>query len=330
MKKRLITIILTLVCTIACAFGLSACGGGDGGGSMKLNEEQWDAAFTAARAWEDYSLDFRLSLSKNYVLAKDEIRDSGVTVEDVMMQFTLDSTNEQGLRASANRGISNYNEDGSVINDSGDQSYYSVENGKLFSYYYDDDYGYARKYESDGTGTVEEQFAKYVETFDYYLPMFVFTKGDKTYKIDELNQVLKHTGFQYKGNLGFELNLGAIGGGDTNDTFKTESAVVTFAVFNSVYNPEMDGYEWTEKLPEDWSKWNGEIRVNLHFETEVKGEKYLATIEMSYKSNVNVPVILPDRLCGTRYEAGNQQVYKYDNVYGQAGPAQSDSVVIIG
>lgn len=323
MKKKLFTSILALVCAIACAVGLAACGGG-GGGPMKLNKEQWDSAFTAARAWEDYTLDFRLSLHKNYVLAKDEIRDSGVTVQDVIMQFSLDSTNEQGLRAHASRGLSAYNEDGSVISEDDDSSFYSVENGKLFCYYYDENDN-ARKYESAGTGTAEERFAEHVETFDDYLPMFVFTKGGKTYKIDELNQALKFTpGFAYEGKLGFELDLEAIGGGYENENpYKTESAPVLLSVYHTVYDAESGIPEWTEKLPEDWSEWEGGIHFSLHFETEFKGEKYLVMIEMSYRSN-DYALNLPETLYETRFEDGERYEYRYNNVYGQAGPAQSD------
>lgn len=310
MKKKSITSILALVCAITCAFIFTAC---VGNGSMKLNEEQWDSAFAAARAWEDYTLDFRLSLHQNYVLEKDKF-DSGTTVEEVYMRFTLDSTNEQGRRAYASNGV----------DDDDNSSYYSVENGKLFGYYYDEDDN-MRKYESDGTGTAEEQFAEYVQTFDDYLPAFVFTKDGKTYQIDKLNQVLKHSGYAYEGNLGFELKLEALGGGSGDENpFKTESVPVTLHVLNTVYNAESDSYDWSSKLPENWNEWKGKIRLNLHFETEVEGEKYLVMIEMFYESN-EYALYLPDTLYETRYNYDREPYeYRYDNVYGQAGPAQSD------
>lgn len=312
MKKKIVTSILALVCAITCAFTFAACVGK--GGSMKLDEEQWDSAFAAARAWKDYALDFRLYVNKNYELEKDEIRNSGETVENVYMRFTLDSTNEQGRRAYATHGVDDYDS----------SSYYSVENGKLFIYHYDEDDN-ARKVERDGTGTAEEQFAKYIQTFDDYLPAFVFKKDGKTYQIDKLNQVLKYSGYSYEGTLGFELKLDMLGGGTGDENpFKTESAPVTLNVFNAVYNAENDSYDWTEKHPENWNEWMGEIRLNLHFETEVEGEKYLVMIEMIYKTN-EYALNLPDTLYETRYNEDREPYeYRYDNVYGQAGPAQND------
>lgn len=327
--KKFAAALACIGLSAACAFSVTACGSAHD--SMKLNEEQWETAFTEARKWQSYDLSFNVELRKDYV-KQGSTYDNGNPYRGERMNYQIDRANENGPRSYSYYSSTVYGDNGEEIDDYSRSNYDSVENGKLFGYSYREDeegyydwYKYEDKY---GEGTAESRFLAGVETLDYYLPMLVFTKDGKTYKADELNQVLKYSkdfGI-YMGTLGFELNTddgtdAQADGGQQATPFKTDSADVSLRLYNIVY--EDNDTNRGPSIPEDWSKWYGEIRIDIEFETELEGKNYLAEISLRYERRY-YPIELPERLRGEFYVDGYLTDMHYNNVFGQAGPAQSN------
>lgn len=289
------------------------------GGGMKLTEEEWNSAFEAAKKWENYNLTFRLDLNKNYEIdEKHGIFNSGDFFMSETMQFILDRANPDGARMHSNMGSSYVDDEGTWVDD-GYRRYDALEKGKLFSYYEIDDHLVkSEAYVSEGK-TPSTQFDSYVQTLEDFLPWFVFTADGKTLQLDELNTVLKYSkdSHEYEGKLGFELKPN---GDDESiegeNPFKTDSATVAMGVCNTKYNAEYETYERSNELPEDWSKWEGEIYLYLKFETEYMGEKVLCTVELRYEW-IHYSVNLPEYIYKLIYEDGERRYESYKNVLGQ-------------
>ena len=320
--KKTMRVIACVLLTVFALMTFAACNWE--GGGMKLTEEQWNTAFDKAKNWQNYTLEFNLEMRKNYKLDKDGYTtESGDIYSSVKMHYSLDLTHADGPRSSSYSGSSGLNEDGEWVGN-GYRSYTSVEKGKLFGYYEDEE-SRTFKYEKtlDQGTTANQEFTADIQKLDDLQHMVTFTSGGKEYKLNELYSVLKYSNMSshaYEGKLGVELNPEETEG---DNPFKTDSAWVWVYMYNAKYDEENGFYDYDNSLPDDFSKWDGEINVLVVFETEYLGETYMVEVSLRYRFE-HYPLEVPSVLYRRVQEDGETYYPYYQNILGQEGPADND------